>query len=104
MTLVYTRIENQPVTAGNRDLVYWYGNMDFIRHFWRLLAVRGIEVLVTLQPRIECFRYKDNSAGRRKLAQDCYDRVLGRDTGEILKDPDDGVLLRGEAPGPALRS
>ncbi len=77
VTLVYTRIEDQTVTEENRDLVYWHGDMDFLTHFWRLLALRGVEVLVTIQPRIDCFRYDNNSAGRKKLAEDCYKRVLG---------------------------
>ena len=78
VTLTYRSIEETPVTAANRDLVYWYGDMDFVTHFWRLLGLRGVEALVTIQPRIECFRYKDNSAGRKKLAEDCYHRVLGK--------------------------
>jgi 1-acyl-sn-glycerol-3-phosphate acyltransferase len=78
VTLTYRTIEGKPVTAGNRDLIFWYGDMDFLSHFWRLLVLGSVEVLVTIQPRIECFRYTDNSAGRKKLAQDCYNRVLGR--------------------------
>jgi 1-acyl-sn-glycerol-3-phosphate acyltransferase len=80
VTLAYTSIEEEPISVANRDLIYWYGDMDFISHFWRLLAVRGIEVMVTIQPKIECFRYDDTSAGRKKLAEDCYNRVLGRVT------------------------
>jgi 1-acyl-sn-glycerol-3-phosphate acyltransferase len=78
VTLTYRSIEERPVTAANRDLVYWYGDMDFVTHFWRLLGLGSVEALVTIQPRIECFRYKDNSAGRKKLAEDCYNRVLGK--------------------------
>jgi len=62
--------------------------MDFMSHFWQLLGLRSIEVLVTIQPRVECFRYPDSSAGRKKLADDCYDRVLGRVT-ETNADQDD---------------
>jgi 1-acyl-sn-glycerol-3-phosphate acyltransferase len=78
VTLAYRSIEQQPVSVSNRNLIYCYGDMDFMPHFWKLLALRSVEVMVTIQPKIECFRYEDNSAGRRKLAEDCYDRVLGR--------------------------
>jgi lyso-ornithine lipid O-acyltransferase len=78
VTVTYKSIDDEPVTAANRDLIYWYGDMDFVSHFWKLLALRGVEVLVTIQPKIECFRYEDNSAGRKKLADDCYNRILGR--------------------------
>ena len=93
VTLAYKTIDEQPVTAVNRDFVYWYGDMDFVTHFWDLLGRRGVEVLVTLQPKIECFRYADNSAGRKKLAEDCYNRVLGRVTGKglILDDGGDST-------------
>ena len=91
VTLAYTSIEEGPISAANRDLIYWYGDMDFISHFWRLLAIRGIEVMVTIQPRVECFRYDDNSAGRKQLAADCYNRVLGRvsETGSPHEDDDE---------------
>jgi 1-acyl-sn-glycerol-3-phosphate acyltransferase len=88
VTVTYITIDDQPVTTANRDSVYWYGDMEFVTHFWNLLALRGIEVLVTIQPKIECFRYSDNSAGRKKLAEDCYNRVLGRGTEEITMAED----------------
>ena len=78
VTVTYKTIEDQPVTPANRDSVYWYGDMEFVSHFWNLLALRNVEVLVTIQPKIECFDYPDTSAGRRKLAEDCYNSVLGR--------------------------
>jgi lyso-ornithine lipid O-acyltransferase len=80
VSLVYRSIEEQPVSVANRDLIYCYDDMEFMPHFWKLLALRSVEVLVILQPKVECFRYADNSAGRRKLAEDCYNRVLGKVT------------------------
>jgi 1-acyl-sn-glycerol-3-phosphate acyltransferase len=98
VTLTYTSVENEPVSVRNRDFIYWYGEMDFVTHFWRLLSLRGIEAMVTIQPKIECFRYEDNSAGRKKLAEDCYDRVLGRvrrnvDAEDEPTDGDSSTLL-----------
>jgi lyso-ornithine lipid O-acyltransferase len=92
ISLAYKGIENEPVTVANRDLLYWYGDMEFVPHFWKLLSLRSIEVIVTIQPKIECFRYKDNSAGRKKLAADCYDRVLGRlIEDDVTRDEEDGI-------------
>ena len=70
--------DDNPLSKENRDLIYCYDDMDFFPHFWKLLSLRSIEVVVTIQRKIECSRYKDNSAGRKKLALDCYNRVLGR--------------------------
>jgi len=94
-TIAYKTIDDAPVSAANRDAIYWYGDMDFMSHFWQLLGLRSIEVLVTIQPRVECFRYPDSSAGRKKLADDCYDRVLGRVT-ETNADQDDESEEGGE--------
>ncbi len=88
VTLTYKSVEEKPVSVSNRDLIYWYGDMSFVNHFWKLLSLRGIEAIVTLQPKIECFRYEDNSAGRRRLAEDCYNRVLGRITPEQNDEED----------------
>jgi lyso-ornithine lipid O-acyltransferase len=88
-TIAYKNIDDAPVTAANRDLIYWYGDMDFVSHFWKLLALRSVEALVTIQPKIECFRYEDSSAGRKKLADDCYNRVLGRIVEKETVDEED---------------
>ncbi|HYY24421.1 MAG TPA: lysophospholipid acyltransferase family protein [Candidatus Udaeobacter sp.] len=98
VTLTYKSVEDEPVSVRNRDYIYWYGEMDFVTHFWRLLSLRGIEAMVTIQPKVECFRYEDTSAGRKKLAEDCYDRVLGRarrnlDAEDEPTDEDSSTLL-----------
>ena len=78
VTLTYESIEEKPISASNRDLIYCYGDMDFFPHFWKLLALRQVNVRVTIQPRIDCSRYEENSAGRKNLAHDCYHMILGR--------------------------
>ena len=78
LTLAYQSVNGQPLTTANRDLVYCYDDMPDVPHFWKLLTLRRIEARVTIQPKVECFRYEDNSAGPKKLAEDCYNRVLGR--------------------------
>jgi hypothetical protein len=62
------RLQKHRRSAGrptNRDRVYWYGDMDFLSHFWRLLGLRSVEVLVTIQPKIECFRYGTTRRGEK---------------------------------------
>jgi 1-acyl-sn-glycerol-3-phosphate acyltransferase len=54
VNLTYQSIEERPISATNRDLVYCYGGMDFFSHFWKLLALRQVEVKVTIQPKVEC--------------------------------------------------
>ena len=78
LTLAYQSIDEQPISTANRDLVYCYDDMPDAPHFWKLLALRRIEARVTIRPMIDCSRYEDNSAGRKRLAEDCYNRILGR--------------------------
>jgi len=78
MTLIYKHIDDKAVSKANHDLIYCYDDTAFVPHFWRLLSLRNIEAVVTVGLKIECCRYEDNSAGRKKLALDCYNRVLGR--------------------------
>ena len=78
VTLVYKSVDGKPVSKENRDLIYCYDDMDFVPHFWKLLSLRRIEALVTVQLKIDGSWYEDNSAGRKKLALDCYNRVLER--------------------------
>jgi 1-acyl-sn-glycerol-3-phosphate acyltransferase len=78
VTLTYQSIEEQSISAANRDLIYCYGGMDFAPHFMKLLGLRQVKAKVTIQPKIDCSRYEDNSAGRKRLAEDCYNHVLGQ--------------------------
>ena len=92
VTLAYRCVDDKPVSKGNRDLIYWYGDMHFLPHFWKLLSFRSIEAMVTIQPKIECFRYEDNFAGRKRLAVDCYNQVLGRRAkGDLSREEDDSM-------------
>ena len=77
VTLAYQTIEGQPVSTANRDLICCYEGMDFAPHFLKLLELRQVEVRVTIRQKIDCSRYEDNSAGRKRLAEDCQNHILG---------------------------
>lgn len=72
VTLTYRRIDDQPLSTLNRDRVYWYGDMEFLSHFWKLLAIRSIEVSVRIHPDIKTSGFKNDSLSRRQLSQACY--------------------------------
>lgn len=78
VTLTYTAINDEPVSRANRDRVYWYGDMEFFGHFWNLLGLKSIEVLVKLHPPIDTALLKNNSFGRKQLSRVCYDRISGQ--------------------------
>jgi 1-acyl-sn-glycerol-3-phosphate acyltransferase len=102
VTLAYQSVNEQPVSAANRDLIYCYDDMPDVPHFWKLLALRRVEVRVTIQPKIDCSRYEDNSAGRKRLAEDCYDRILmrvsKRDYAQEDQEDEEGSLANSRSP------
>jgi lyso-ornithine lipid O-acyltransferase len=75
LTINYRRIDGAPVSPANRDKVYWYGDMDFMPHFWGLMALRRIEVAIQLHTPIETAQYKNNSVSRRQLCQACHNAI-----------------------------
>ncbi len=78
VTLTYRRIDGQPLTSDNRDRVYWYGDMEFLGHFWELLAVRRIEVTVRIHAAIETSHTRNDSPGRKALSQRTRDAIAGK--------------------------
>jgi 1-acyl-sn-glycerol-3-phosphate acyltransferase len=99
ITLTYQSVDGQPVSAANRDLIYCYDDMPDAPHFWKLLTLRQVEARVTIQPKIDCSQYKDNSAGRKKLAEDCYNYVLGRvSKRDCAEEDEDGPSANSSSP------
>ena len=46
LCLRYTKINDYPVTAYNRDTVFYYGGETFSRHFPKLLALESVDIEV----------------------------------------------------------
>lgn len=74
LTINYLTLNGQALDAGRRDACCWYGEMDFLPHFWRLLAQRGIEVSVEAQELLNPLPGESPQA----LAQIAHKRVRER--------------------------
>ncbi len=48
MTLNYSSIDGGPVHKGNRDMVFWYGDMSFFPHLFKFLSLKNIVVSVSV--------------------------------------------------------
>lgn len=81
VTLTYTFIDQQPVSAANRNRIYWYGDMSFAPHVWDLLAARRIEVSVEIHPAIETSKLQNDSLSRKRLSQVCHDIIARTQVG-----------------------
>lgn len=55
--LNYKSIDGVPLSIKNRDIVFWYGDMDFMGHLWEIMKVERLEVELNFLAPI----YHDNS-------------------------------------------
>ena len=69
ISLIYRSIDGAPVTKENRDSVYWYGDMTFADHLFRLLFFDRIEVEVKIHPPIILKETQDKNALRKRLSE-----------------------------------
>jgi 1-acyl-sn-glycerol-3-phosphate acyltransferase len=60
-TINYEAVNGKPVDINNRDLLFWYGDMDFFPHLWDLCGQEGIRVRLTFHKAIEAKQYDDVS-------------------------------------------
>ncbi len=75
LTITYRRIDGEPISETNRDKVYWYGDMAFLPHFWKVMGLKKIEVAVRLHAPIDTGHYKNNSLSRKQLSQACHNAI-----------------------------
>lgn len=95
VTLTYRLVDQQPVSAANRDRVCWYGDMSFAPHLWDLLGAHRIEVSVKIHPRIETSELQNDSPGRKQLSQACYDVIKQG----VSSEPEKSLEVRQLFPG-----
>ncbi len=75
LTITYRFVDQEPLSAANRDRIYWYGDMSFAPHIWHLLGTNRIEVSVKTHPRMEASLLHNSSRDRKQLSQACYDAI-----------------------------
>ncbi len=69
--LRYTRINNETLTARNRDDLFYYGGVSFFRHFPRFLRLKSVEVEVMPLKAIKVHGH----ASRKELAAQVHHAV-----------------------------
>ncbi|MDP2922520.1 MAG: lysophospholipid acyltransferase family protein [Candidatus Omnitrophota bacterium] len=52
-TIKYRKINTEPIDEKNKDLIFWYGDMDFVPHLLGVLALKSIEVDLSILKPIE---------------------------------------------------
>jgi 1-acyl-sn-glycerol-3-phosphate acyltransferase len=67
----YYRLNNERLTPENRDLVFYYGGMTFLKHFLRLLSLKSIDVEVLPLKAIKVHPLQS----RKDLAAETYEAI-----------------------------
>lgn len=44
LCLNYTHVNCQPLSAQNRDTIYWYGDMSFLPHLWQVMGCESLSL------------------------------------------------------------
>jgi len=52
----YLKIDGKNIDQTNKDLVYWYGEMDFLPHFLKVLGLKKIELEIKICKPIDILR------------------------------------------------
>ena len=52
VTINYTHINGKPVDTSTRDLVCWYGDMDFASHLWKLCKQKELRISIKFSDNI----------------------------------------------------
>ncbi|MEM7008610.1 MAG: 1-acyl-sn-glycerol-3-phosphate acyltransferase [Thermodesulfobacteriota bacterium] len=69
--LNYRKLNGEPITRKNKDLVFFCEDLSFFAHFFRLLTVNNIDVDVEALEEIEV----NSKMTRKELSQITYDRI-----------------------------
>lgn len=74
LTLQYASINEQPLTNETRALCCWYGEMEFVSHFWRVLALDQIKVSLEVHPVLN----PPHTTTAKELARLAHEKVARR--------------------------
>ena len=86
-----------PVGRSDRPAIAWYGDMDFVAHFRRIIARGAVDVVVRFGEPIPFGPQTD----RKRVAEQCYEAVAADDRGHPdrpVTEPPSGpsILTSGE--------
>ena len=77
LVIRYLKINKKPLNQDNRDLVYWYGDMGFLSHLWKVLSLKSIEVEIQVLPEIVLSQEEvSHSSLRKHLARISREKIL----------------------------
>ncbi len=79
----YTSIDGEDITNKNRDLIYYYGDMRFFDHFFKLLSVGYVEAELKVLDKID----PQAARSRKDMARSVYDIISSAYMNEDTDEP-----------------
>jgi len=71
LTIKFQSLDGQPMDRELLDVMCWYGETDFARHFWNLLKIKSAEVSLMINEPIE----PNRALGAQSLAELARERI-----------------------------
>jgi 1-acyl-sn-glycerol-3-phosphate acyltransferase len=71
LCIKYRRIDGEDITEKNRDLVYYYGDMKFFDHLFKLLPIKSIDAELVILDKID----PKTANSRKEMARSVYDMI-----------------------------
>jgi 1-acyl-sn-glycerol-3-phosphate acyltransferase len=75
LSIAYTKIDGEEVTAKNRDNLCWYGQIKFQEHLLQVLKIGKIEATVTVYPKIYLGNFLKQEYNRKELSEKLHDII-----------------------------
>lgn len=76
ITIDYKKVNGS--SSFDKDQIFWYdGKISLIKHLWRMLRIRRIDVSVTIHEKILPNGHKANSRNRKLISDLCMERLSG---------------------------
>ncbi|MDD8019554.1 MAG: lysophospholipid acyltransferase family protein [Bacteroidota bacterium] len=87
VTINYRYINDELFSVENRDIICWYGDMEFGNHFWKLLNQDSIEVSLSVHAPIR----PPHPISIQELTQSVYEKVSSNFLGVEEKQVNENI-------------
>ena len=75
VAVIYKSVNGRPVTKENRDSVYWYGDMTFADHFFKLLFCDRVEAEIKVHSPLAKGDEGDKILARKHASELAYEAI-----------------------------
>jgi len=87
LAITYDSVDNQKLSEENKDLLHWYGTMDFFTHLLKVLSLRKIVINVKVCRAIQSYAVsEDDLSLQRKTLRDTCWSVIDKNLNLIPQD------------------